>query len=153
MNREIKFRAWVDNRVIKEMIYPKDVQIDSAIGYALQFLVGYEDAYPDKNNIEQWQKDIVFMQFTGLLDKNGKEIYEGDVIKHDLGLERFKKLNWQVVFEFGSFQLRTESEHNPVSFPYHAHQAIINNSILSQSEYCEHLEIIGNIYENPNLIN
>ena len=142
MNREIKFRAYSEQLKCFVYGYYHEVEVEG-VGYSYIFWQG---------NTIPVRADSVG-QFTGLLDKNGKEIYEGDVIKHDLGHERFKKLKWQVVFEFGSFQLRTESEHNPVSFPYHAHQAIINNSILSQSEYCEHIEIIGNIYENPNLIN
>ena len=58
MNREIKFRAW--NFVAKKMYYPENT-----------------------GNIFLWQKEgqvQEIMQFTGLLDKNGKEIYEGDII-------------------------------------------------------------------------
>ena len=152
MSREIKFRAMTKANNV--MVFGDLIVCPNGEHRILWFeMKGELPLDVDYNYFNEVVQSSTVGQFTGLLDKNGKEIYEGDVIKHDLGHERFKKLKWQVVFEFGSFQLRTESEHNPVSFPYHAHQAIINNSILSQSEYCEHIEIIGNIYENPNLIN
>ena len=75
----------------------------------------------------------VLMQYTGLKDKNNKEIYEGDIcIVHD-----FEKLKVEVRFrkETASFE-----GHNPKEiFPWVE---------LSPTYY----EIIGNIYENPELL-
>jgi len=64
MNREIKFRAW---RHDKQMIYQRDETSASAAEFF--------------NRI--WGQDPV-MQYTGLKDKNGKEIYEGDVYREEL---------------------------------------------------------------------
>ena len=68
-------------------------------------------------------------QYTGLKDMRGKGIYEGDILFESFGEEYFK-----VVFEDGSFTVETE-EYS-----------------LSLSEYAHICEVVGNIYENPELI-
>ena len=100
--REIKFRAW-DGR---EMI-------DCA-----------SDATPET---PFW----IIMQFTGLLDKKGKEIYEGDIMRcTDTGHE----YNAQMIWEEGGFWI-FDGNKNP------------------HLPYKDYREVIGNIYENPELIN
>ena len=69
------------------------------------------------------------MQFTGLKDKNGKEIYEGDIVCAD----RHSAPNFQVIFHEGAFRLRD-------------HINRIMNQVTSG------FEVIGNIYENPSLL-
>lgn len=68
-------------------------------------------------------------QFTGLKDRHGKEIYEGDILSDDLDIDA-------VCFWDGSFCLNKPNEY-------------IELSTLPMVEY----EIIGNIYENPELLN
>lgn len=69
-------------------------------------------------------------QFTGLYDKNGKEVFEGDVIKAPNGTRVY-----QVVFEMGAFRL------------------IGKKQPIKQSSYLiKTMEIIGNIHENPELL-
>jgi uncharacterized phage protein (TIGR01671 family) len=114
--REIKFRAWCVNYfdaqkskiIYSEMRYQKDTGL-----WALRSFVG-----------NTWGLDEVeFMQFTGVLDKNGKEIYEGDIITIK---------------------------------GYRAHEVFmpaIYNTIYHQRQhgYSTEIEIIGNIYDNPEL--
>ena len=74
MNREIKFRVWDDDN---KRMYP-----------VLQLFTSNNKTYPkvrveDENDVEDWliTENFIIQQYTGLKDKNGKEIYEGDIIQ------------------------------------------------------------------------
>jgi hypothetical protein len=111
--REIKFRAWdVKN---KEMLedYPAP------------------DDYVDINNIfYSWADEYVPMQFTGLKDKNSKEIYEGDI------LADIYRVEWD---EGGMKYILTWTQDGYYSME------------LNELTW-EDTVVIGNIYENPELI-
>lgn len=87
---------------------------------------------------------VVLMQFTGLLDKIGKEIYEGDLINCPPWFgdddKRFGGIA-EVVFDDGAFIASTERTSGGI-FYYH------DGERFSWDD----CEIIGNIYENPNLL-
>jgi uncharacterized phage protein (TIGR01671 family) len=105
--RTIKFRAWYPD--IKEMIY-------DFVGIANQSIASADIITTDK--LAQYLLPV--MQFTGLTDKNGKEIYEGDVV---------------YLSGYGNYQ---------VEFPFiQLYEAGWENDIG---------EVIGNIYENPDLL-
>ena len=132
--REIKFRG-----------FPKS---EYAIKkYGEKMLYNFGDAYDnDKLNdlIELEQKHFHLMQFTGLLDKHGKEIYEGDIcqiwnVKGDKIVENYTGYAEMVE---GCWHLVRNGE---------------RTTIFSFAIYCKRgskqgIEIIGNIYENPELI-
>ena len=92
--RIIKFRAWNGEKMF-------DV---SAIDFA-----GYKilDNETRLDEWSRWKKDCVLMQFTGLLDKNGKEIYEGDICK-----EQFNHgwCNCEIVYDNAGFFIKNEKE-------------------------------------------
>lgn len=82
-------------------------------------------------------RPLEYMQYTGLLDKNGREIYEGDVIKYSQHWEVYPILDRieKVVFEGGGFTPMCLS----MGGTYYS---------CNSEEY----EVLGNIYENPELI-
>lgn len=77
-------------------------------------------------------------QFTGLLDKNGNEIYEGDIVR----LFDFK--NCQVIFERGAFCYATNYWIGPFSSNTNLH--------IGENGACPEVEIVGNIHDNPELM-
>lgn len=85
-------------------------------------------------------KDIVLMQCTGLTDKNGKLIYEGDIIKIPNDFDTYGMFageKREVYFYEGGFRLKPKWD---------------KNSRGNWLEDTNAFEIIGNIYENPELL-
>jgi hypothetical protein len=127
MNRDIKFRAWVkDRKAIFEVILID--YVSKKITYLLERVGHLLNIRHDKFN------DVELMQYSGLTDMMEKEIYEGDILFESFG-ERYYK----VVFENGSFRAEFEGE-----FEEHSFDLI---DVVAQG-----CKIVGNIYENPELL-
>lgn len=143
MNRTIKFRAW-DKRI--EKLYSWDEMSNDYIG------VGSLDKLTAFTNTEE----ICLMQFTGLLDKNGKEIYEGDIIQVlDRDWTDYEKDTQKLVVYYsrdsyvlislqGIEEIKKDSPdiYNPLWV----------EKALYKAYGRDRFEIIGNIYSNPELL-
>lgn len=99
---------------IEEMLDLSDIEVTKNIGLSIGFIYALK------------HENIELLQFTGLLDKNGKEIYEGDICKNGGGKTIIEWDNEVAGFDF------TNSE----------------GAVLSGDLF----EVIGNVYENPELL-
>ena len=140
MNREIKFRAW-DNEN-KYMITSKQ-GIFTALRNSMNITVQDNGYYNNGDLLKPNKEKYTLMQYTGLKDKNGVEIYEGDILEtcENYGIrERWLKYEVKYNKELAQFIL----------FPVIENGTYNNNNwdtpIYSYHEQAR--EIIGNIYEN-----
>lgn len=129
--RQIKFRVWEPQRQI--MLYPKAIQF--ALG-------GIDRVYGDEYGFSiDSEPDMVVMKFTGLKDRNGKDVFEGDILKRD------KDDNpWEVYYQ-------------PTMACFMASNFCTNSMLIGESfvqALNEHgridAGIIGNIHEHPSLL-
>ena len=135
--RELKFRCWG----IKENKYLKLHSIHLSTS---KFIVSYYGV--GGGNISIALKDVIIEQYTGLKDKNGKEIYEGDIVEQFVcGVKKFKgkevgrKTVWQVRWneEECCFEL------------HYLSGSLFGDSLMAKGE---EYEVIGNIHENPDFL-
>lgn len=145
--REIKFRAW--DKYTEEMWNVETLHI--------------EDEYVDlfKTNIYEkplenpWAKisDVILMQYTGLKDKNGVEIYEGDIVRFTNSIDEVDNEVGKVIWEQSECNFvaqykttnRVRQEENGTTITIYL---ISNETYREDVEY----EVIGNIYESPELL-
>ena len=102
----------------------------------------------DKDPIDRYD-DVVIMQFTGLLDNNKKEIYEGDIVRYAYDWDYSDKEMKVRVFKKGkkaSYIGRVDWEGDE-----YAH-FVVNPYRINLAPAMHLTEIIGNIYENPELL-
>lgn len=127
--RPIKFRAW--NTYAKTM-YPADNFALRADGVWLQLMAEDDVWLPTTGS-------MTFMQFTGLHDRNGKEIYEGDVVKCQQGCSHEVKYVMDIGGTFFG------------GMPGFTLDGLLRNGGEGYAWSGEE-EVIGNIYENPDLL-
>jgi uncharacterized phage protein (TIGR01671 family) len=117
--RTIKFRAW-DTR-FNDMHYYADVRT-------------WHLNTPDL-------EECTLMQYTGLLDKNGKEIYESDVLAYlNENSPRNGVVKGYIVYDNGAFRLKRKNKEQS------------HLDTITVPSYQRTHEVVGNIYEHPELI-
>lgn len=132
MSREIKFRAWnikenrwcayheIDQKLIFNAHYPSGsgvIEINEHTGTGVAYDLGHS---------------VELVQYTGLKDRNGEEIYEGDIVKGEHRAHEHV-MNQEVKMFKGCFMFGN----------WNAHEYFNKHT---------HIEVIGNIYEHPHLL-
>lgn len=131
MDREIKLRLW---DTLWGKWYEPVYRAHEGLLYEVLIMPNGSVVERDMNGLSHGLPRYVIQQYTGLKDKNGKEIYEGDIVK----------TKWQNKAEMiwlecdAAFALRTVGD-------------VVKDEIMYGFKDTE-MEIIGNIYENPELI-
>lgn len=134
--REIKFRAWIGGDWIKGG--PQMIPWSSEFFSDESPVTGWGSDFPSLENT-----DVILMQYTGLKDKNGREIYESDLIVTSWGrpeADRENLIYEEVVFISGGWFVEIGPPDNRPP----------RRQVLYAFD-SDDLEVIGNIYENPEI--
>jgi uncharacterized phage protein (TIGR01671 family) len=129
MGREIKFRSYTPSGM---------VEIDKIV---FKTGMAYFEDVLRYQGIDM--EEFPLMQYTGLKDKDGKEIYEGDIVES---------------FRFDDPEFRSEVFYKNGAFGYKSYVWEVFISFASNENYkwrddkSENIKVIGNIYENPELL-
>jgi len=141
--KELKFRAWHKKLKCwgKSCIGIDFDKLEATFGLGVRYLYFHNkeiDELPtalasEKVDILNAQDKVIIVRYTGLKDKNGKKIYEGDIVRYS---DRYTAV---VVWKHAGFELDfIEKTESLITWYY-----LPNGDVL---------EVLGNIYENPELI-
>lgn len=161
MNNRFKFRVWskLSNIMSYEVCFGNFFQHSKTEKKAFDWIsVSYGDNFISYRG--DALKELVLMQSTGLKDKNGKLIYENDIVK--ITKETWKKDKYHLIYlvcwdrtqwQLGLFKnQRPKAQSNRRSDRQMGLNSIVSfYDYTPKKNFCE-CEVIGNIYENPELL-
>ena len=140
--REYKFRAW--DKEYEKMTYFDDEDYDyrPPLVFRLDQVFKKDSNYDDYEDFEynDITDSVEIMQYTGLHDKNGKEIYEGDIVNCQTKYGKAKAI---IKFIDGKFVAYWDSK---ITHPKNGHH-------IACYDINKKFEVIGNIYDNKELLN
>jgi len=144
MNRPIKYEAWVPDanemHTVEAIHFDGNGDVESVdFGEAVQW--SEEDG---GSGFSRPGSMVILRQFTGLTDKNGKEIYEGDIVQ-----------TWGEYDHGSDVPSETFEEAMPIIFndgQWWWGDGIGNSCPLNEFDDPEYIEVIGNIHQNPELL-
>jgi uncharacterized phage protein (TIGR01671 family) len=162
--REIKFRAW--DKVNGNMVLVRSISFEKGLVSRIDYQEDISSLYTNDMN------KMILMQYTGLKDKNGTEIYEGDIVGEE-GVYKFLDRegwepstgNWKVIGEKTKNFTGEKDEKYIAGYELYLvewrNESCGFEPFSDSKENCQHcggglrtgdLEVIGNIYENPELL-
>ena len=135
--REIKFKVWCKENEEFIQFNKMGFSEDGSLWYAQGVDENEEETDPPYfENQNDWE----LMQYTGLKDKNGVEIFDGDIVS-SIDFEHNREHKGIVVFDRGGFRVALQIKEFKFKLPFNSFEE--NESSL---------QVLGNIYENPELL-
>ncbi len=99
----------------------------------------------------EWHSSLIWMQFTNLKDKNGKEIYEGDIVSLTQGFAPRQLFQVEFDVDDGRWMYTHKWKMNPeIKDQYQISSTGFHGDARTNEE--REVEVVGNIYENPELL-
>ena len=144
--RELKFRAWDSADKMMYHNIQDGIKFDDGSCYSFDKFLRNSVGDPDMEDYHRWS----IMQYTGLMDKNGKEIYEGDIIQSKSEMVRLVTNEPTGRIAIKNYTVRWE--HEIARWGRFKDGKFELLSGLKKEYLDQWYTVIGNIYENPELI-
>ena len=147
MKRKLEFRAWDEKR--KTMFIVRTGFLPKGVTRKRDFFIGFNNTGLEVSEYEGKGAWRIFpvMQSTGMLDRNGKEIFEGDILRYPDAYDCSSEngYDWEEALSVGEI----EWDSNQAQFTVSNRQSVDLECFF---EDISEVEVIGNIYENPELL-